>query len=123
MPPGPLVLGSPGLNDAVLQVAQACVPDRRLRPGGCDSLAVSGDQLPSAVELRVFLIGAGDGEYVWDIHGHDLAGQPVLAWIGLQMRDAGPVPASGPADAGKDAREDAGAGLLAPGLEPAGISA
>ena len=125
MPPRPLVLGSPGLNDAVLQVAQACVPDRRLRPAGCDSLTVGGDQLPSAVELRVFLIGTPDGEYVWDIHGYDLAGQPVLAWIGLQMRDAGPASASGPAEADKDAGKDAGQdpGLFAPDLEPAGISA
>jgi len=111
------VLGSPGLNDAALQVAQACVPRRRLLPGGCDSLTVAGDVVPGAVELRVFLIslpavgseddgphddgGAGapgTGEYVWDIHGYDPAGHLVIAWIGLRMRDAGPLPGSGPAD-------------------------
>ena len=128
-----LVLGSPGLNDAALQVAQACVPGRVLRPGGCDSLTVTGAQIQGAVELRVFLIagpasrpaasappraavsapprpavsappgptrgdtGTGDAgaepaDYVWDIHGYDSAGQLVIAWIGLQMRDAGPLP-------------------------------
>ncbi len=29
------LLGNPGLNDAVLQVLQACVPHRRVRPTGC----------------------------------------------------------------------------------------
>jgi hypothetical protein len=92
-----LVLGSPGVNDAVLQVAQACVPHRRLLPGGCDSLTVSGTQVPGAVELRIFLVSAppgtagGDEEYVWDVHGYDAAGHPVAAWIGLRMRDAGPL--------------------------------
>ena len=99
-----LVLGSPGLNDAALQVAQACVPGRVLRPGGCDSLAVTGAQVQGAVELRVYLISgppsrpaAGDGgteptDYVWDIHGYDGTGQLMVAWTGLRMRDAGPLP-------------------------------
>ena len=99
-----LVLGSPGLNDAALQVAQACVPGRVLRPGGCDSLAVTGAQVQGAVELRVYLISgppsrpaAGEAgteptDYVWDIHGYDGAGQLMVAWTGLRMRDAGPLP-------------------------------
>jgi hypothetical protein len=103
-----LMLGSPGLNDAALQVAQACVPGRVLRPGGCDSLTVTGTQVRGAVELRVFLISGPAGrpapgaeageptEYVWDIHGYDKSGQLVLAWIGLRMRDAGPLPSRRP---------------------------
>jgi acyl transferase domain-containing protein len=105
--PHELMLGSPGLNDAALQVAQACVPGRVLRPGGCDSLTATGAHIRGAVELKVFLISgparprpgaeaAGDhepaGEYVWDIHGYDGTGQLVLALIGLRMRDAGPLP-------------------------------
>jgi hypothetical protein len=102
--PHDLVLGSPGLNDAALQVAQACVPGRVLRPGGCDSLTVTGAHVQGAVELRGFLIsgpatrpvpGSPETEpadYVWDIHGYDGAGQLVIAWIGLRMRDAGPLP-------------------------------
>jgi malonyl CoA-acyl carrier protein transacylase len=99
-----LVLGSPGLNDAALQVAQACVPGRVLRPGGCDSLAVTGAQVRGAVELRVYLVSGppsrpavGDGgteptDYVWDIHGYDGTGQLMVAWTGLRMHDAGPLP-------------------------------
>ena len=51
-------------------------------------------------------------EYVWDIHGYDPAGHLVLAWIGLRMRDAGPLPGS-PADAC----------LLPPDVQPAGVAA
>jgi hypothetical protein len=103
-----LTLGSPGLNDAALQVAQACVPGRVLRPGGCDSLTVTGAHVRGAVELRVFLVSGPAGrpvpdqqaveptEYVWDIHGYDSSGQLVIAWIGLRMRDAGPLPSRRP---------------------------
>jgi hypothetical protein len=97
-----LVLGSPGLNDAALQVAQACVPGRVLRPGGCDSLTVTGAHVQGAVELRVFLISGPAGrpspgniereDYVWDIQGFDGTGRLVIAWAGLRMRDAGPLP-------------------------------
>ena len=114
-----LVLGSPGVNDAVLQVAQACVPHRRLLPGGCDSLTVSGTQVPGAVELRIFLVSAppvmagGDGEYVWDVHGYDAAGNPVAAWIGLRMRDAGPL------HPGRGASTDAASAWWGGAREPA----
>ena len=80
---------------------------RRLLPGGCDSLTVTGADARGAVEVRAYLIsrpralgaaGARPGEYVWDIHGYDLAGHLVIAWIGLRMREAGLRPGSGPAD-------------------------
>ena len=105
-PASQLVLGSPGLNDAALQVAQACVPGRRLLPGGCDLLTVTGAEVPGAAEMQANLISApaggagaeGDGEYVWDIRGYDLRGHPVIAWIGLRMRETARRPGSGPAD-------------------------
>ena len=69
------------------------------------------------MELRVFLISAPPGgqasatggyrdeaaraEYVWDVHGYDTTGHPVAAWIGLRMRDAGPLHPGG--GAGTDA--------------------
>jgi hypothetical protein len=126
-----LVLGSPGLNDAALQVAQACVPGRVLRPGGCDSLAVTGAQVQGAVELRVYLISgppsrpaAGDSgteptDYVWDIHGYDGAGQLMVAWTGLRMRDAGPLPSRRGRPRARDQKAQSGPLTTMPATPPA----
>jgi enediyne polyketide synthase len=46
------LLGNPGLNDAVLQVLQACVPHRRVRPAGCESVQFSGRSAEGPVEIR-----------------------------------------------------------------------
>src|SRR5258708_33133643 len=46
------LLGSPGLNDAVLQVLQACVPHRGVRPAGCESVQFSGRIAEGPVEIR-----------------------------------------------------------------------
>jgi enediyne polyketide synthase len=48
----PLVLGSPGLNDATMHVLQACVPHRKLLAAGCDTVTFSGIQTDGAVEIR-----------------------------------------------------------------------
>ena len=126
-----LVLGSPGLNDAALQVAQACVPGRVLRPGGCDSLAVTGAQVQGAVELRVYLIsgppsrpaageaGTAPTDYVWDIHGYDGAGQLMVAWTGLRMRDAGPLPSRRGRSAARDQGPQSGPLSTMPAAPPA----
>ena len=45
----PLILGSPGLNDATMHVLQACVPDRRLQATGCDAVTFSGSQAEGVV--------------------------------------------------------------------------
>ncbi|HEY7325567.1 MAG TPA: SDR family NAD(P)-dependent oxidoreductase [Streptosporangiaceae bacterium] len=46
------LLGSPGLNDAALQVLQACVPYRRVRPTGCESVQFSGREATGPAEIR-----------------------------------------------------------------------
>jgi malonyl CoA-acyl carrier protein transacylase len=92
----PLLLGSPGLNDATLHVLQASFPHRRVLPAGCDAVTVSGRQVRGAVEVRAMQRSAsgphGPGECVWDVAAVDAAGQPVVTWTGLRLRDAGPVP-------------------------------
>jgi malonyl CoA-acyl carrier protein transacylase len=104
---GPLVLGSPGLNDATLHVLQACFPQRRVLPAGCDTVTISGRQISGAVEVRAWqrasrsasgraVKGAGGphaaDEYLWDVTAVDAAGRTVISWTGLRLRDAGPVP-------------------------------
>ena len=46
------LLGSPGLNDAVLQLLQACVPHRRVRPTSCELVQFSGRDESGPVEIR-----------------------------------------------------------------------
>ena len=97
----PLVLGSPGVNDAAMHVLQACVPHRKVVPVGCESLRCSGKVVSGAVEVRAterFRGGAqgasdggGGGEYVWDVQAVDTDGRPVASWTGLRLRDAGPL--------------------------------
>jgi malonyl CoA-acyl carrier protein transacylase len=165
----PLLLGSPGLNDATLHVLQACFPDRRVLPEACESVTVNGSQVRGAVEVRAVQRSAtraarrlpslpsalhsglaaltalatgshGGGahaagtkagpaglpvapphpadEYVWDITAVDAAGQPVITWNGLRLRDAGPLtgnPALPPALLGAYLER----GATALGLDPA----
>ncbi|HEX5292798.1 MAG TPA: hypothetical protein VFX25_28340, partial [Streptosporangiaceae bacterium] len=47
-----LLLGSPGLNDALLQALQACVPDRRVWPAAIASVTFSGAAAAGEVEIR-----------------------------------------------------------------------
>jgi enediyne polyketide synthase len=49
---GGLLLGSPGLNDALLQALQACVPDRRVWPAAIASVTFSGAAAAGEVEIR-----------------------------------------------------------------------
>ena len=46
------LLGSPGVNDAMLQVLQACVPYRRVLPTGCESVQFSGREATGPTEIR-----------------------------------------------------------------------
>ena len=90
----PLVLGSPGLNDAVLHMLQACVPHRRMLPAGFEALTVSGAEVRGAVQVRAERhAGPGSG---WQVTAVDAAGDTVLAVSGLQLRDVGPLEPSAP---------------------------
>ncbi len=104
----PLLLGSPGLNDATWHVLQACVPHRRLLPAGCEAVGFSGREADGAVEIRAVEIrpvtqpAAGQpepvrsqsqaAEYVWDVEAVDAAGRQLVTWRGLRLADAGPLP-------------------------------
>ena len=90
----PLVLGSPGLNDAVMHMLQACVPHRRLLPAGFDALTVSGAEVRGAVQVRAGREGGPAG--AWEVTAVDAAGHTVLAVSGLRLRDVGPLEAAAP---------------------------
>ena len=96
-PPGqdvPLVLGSPGLNDAVMHMLQACAPHRRLLPAGFGALTVSGAEVRGAVQVRAEREpGPAAG---WRVTAADAAGHTVAALSGLRLLDVGPLEASAP---------------------------
>ncbi len=90
----PLVLGSPGLNDAVMHMLQACVPHRRMLPAGFEALTVSGTEVRGAVQVRAERQAGPDGG--WQVTAVDAAGHTVLAVSGMQLRDVGPLEPSAP---------------------------
>ena len=94
----PLVLGSPGLNDATLHVLQACLPHRRVLATGCESVAFSGREVRGALRVQAVRRPpmAGDAAGVWDVVATDATGQPVVTWQGVRLRDVGALAPAGP---------------------------
>ena len=90
----PLVLGSPGLNDAIMHMLQACVPHRRMLPAGFDALTVSGAEIRGAVQVRGQLEAGLSGG--WQVTAVNAAGHTAAALSGLRLRDVGPLEASAP---------------------------
>jgi len=123
-PDGPLILGSPGLNDAVMHMLQACVPDRRVLPAGFRSLTLTGQEVCGAVQVRAERAtgpesrgpeSRGPGSTApessgpespgpantgpastWQVTAADANGRPVLALTGLRLREAGRLATSAP---------------------------
>jgi enediyne polyketide synthase len=137
---GGLLLGSPGLNDAALQVLQACAADRRVWLAGCDSVSFSGAVtdgaaeiraiatsrpaapgqagLPGSVAAKVLALAPRPGrgsvggpapaaspdeppassrtELTWDVAVVDAAGQPLVTWRGIRLREARTLPRDQP---------------------------
>lgn len=89
---GSLVLGDPTFNDATIHVLQACVPNRRLLPIGCDAFIV-GTGTITADELVLSAVErARQGvEHVYDVSVRDARGTAVVSWRGLRLRDIGPL--------------------------------
>jgi enediyne polyketide synthase len=94
----PLMLGSPGLNDAALHVLQACLPHRRVLATGCESVTFSGREVRGALRVQAVRRppAAGDPIWVWDVVATDATGQPVVTWQGVRLRDVGALVPPGP---------------------------
>ncbi|HZB29042.1 MAG TPA: SDR family NAD(P)-dependent oxidoreductase, partial [Streptosporangiaceae bacterium] len=96
----PLVLGDVARNDATIHVLQACVPHRRLLPVDCGAFRLHtpaamdgdggcGDLVVAAVERSHIA-----ADYTYDVVVRDAAGRAVLSWVGLRLRDVGPLSAA-----------------------------
>jgi enediyne polyketide synthase len=86
--PGTLVLGDPGLRDALMHGIQVCVPDATLLPVGVERIHPGGVRLAAAAELSfVATEQAQDGDtYVYDIAVRTAEGDLVERWDGLRLR-------------------------------------
>ncbi|MGW5555897.1 type I polyketide synthase [Micromonospora sp. NPDC003944] len=86
--PDRLVLGDPGVRDALMHGNQVCVPDATLLPAGIERLdpaggRLSGDQLLRFCATERFR----DGDtYVYDIALRTDQGEIVERWKGLRLR-------------------------------------
>jgi enediyne polyketide synthase len=86
--PGDLLLGDPGVRDALMHGNQVCVPDATLLPAGVERVYPGGDKLTAAGSLRYCATERDrDGDtYVYDIAVRTRDGTVVERWEGLRLR-------------------------------------
>lgn len=85
--PGELLLGDPGMRDALMHGNQVCVPHATLLPGGIERIHAGGAKLIEAGELRYCATERErDGDtYVYDIAVRTASGEVVERWDGLRL--------------------------------------
>ncbi|MEV4483215.1 type I polyketide synthase [Micromonospora coxensis] len=86
--PRTLVLGDPGVRDALMHGNQVCVPDATLLPVAIERLYPAGPRMGVDGELRYCATERErDGDtYVYDIALRTAEGEVVERWEGLQLR-------------------------------------
>ncbi|MFI6066634.1 type I polyketide synthase [Micromonospora sp. NPDC051227] len=86
--PATLLLGDPGVRDALMHGNQVCVPDATLLPAAIERLWPAGERLAEAGTLRYRARERSrDGDtYVYDITLHDDVGTVIERWSGLRLR-------------------------------------
>jgi enediyne polyketide synthase len=86
--PDTLLLGDPGVRDALMHGNQVCVPHATLLPEGIARLYPAGRRLSGDEVLRFAATERSqDGDtYVYDIALRDEAGEMVERWEGLRLR-------------------------------------
>ncbi|NES30242.1 SDR family NAD(P)-dependent oxidoreductase [Micromonospora terminaliae] len=96
--PSTLLLGDPGVRDAMMHGNQVCVPDATLLPQGIERIVPAGAAMFDADSLRFRAIERSrDGDtYVYDIALRDATGTVVERWEGLRLRAVRKQDGSGP---------------------------
>jgi enediyne polyketide synthase len=86
--PETLLLGDPGVRDALMHGNQVCVSDATLLPTSIDRLYPAGRRLPGTGEVRYCAVErdrVGD-TYIYDVAVRTADGQVVERWEGLRLR-------------------------------------
>jgi len=96
--PDALLLGDPGVRDALMHGNQVCVPDATLLPAAIDRLHPAGPRLSGTEELRYCATERSrDGDtYTYDIALRTGTGQVVERWEGLRLRAVRKTDGRGP---------------------------
>ncbi|MEV6304187.1 type I polyketide synthase [Actinoplanes sp. NPDC051861] len=86
--PDELLLGDPGVRDALMHGNQVCVPDATLLPAGVERIRPAGPRLSGEQDLRYCATERSrDGDtYVYDIVLRTAGGEAVERWDGLRLR-------------------------------------
>ena len=86
--PADLLLGDPGMRDALMHGNQVCVPDGTLLPAGIERVYPGGAKLVAEGELRYCATERErDGDtYIYDIAVRTGTGEVVERWEGLRLR-------------------------------------
>jgi enediyne polyketide synthase len=94
---GELLLGDPGVRDALMHGNQVCVPDATLLPAGVERIHPALDLPPGAPLRYCATERSRDGDtYVYDVVLRDGTGAAVERWEGLRLRAVRKNDASGP---------------------------
>lgn len=96
--PADLLLGDPGVRDAMMHSNQVCVPDATLLPQGVERIHPAGPVMVDADSLRcTALERSRDGDtYIYDVVLRDGDGVVIERWEGLSLRAVRKNDASGP---------------------------
>lgn len=96
--PPTLLLGDPGVRDAMMHGNQVCVPDATLLPEGIERIVPAGVAMfdVGALRFRATERSRNGDTYVYDIALRDAAGAVVERWEGLRLRAVRKLDGSGP---------------------------
>ncbi|MEU8122625.1 type I polyketide synthase [Spirillospora sp. NPDC049024] len=84
--PEALLLGDPGLRDALMHGNQVCVPDATLLPVAVDRVHPGGERLTGTLRYCAVEREQDGDTYTYDIAVRDAAGAVVERWEGLRLR-------------------------------------
>ncbi|NUP81451.1 MAG: SDR family NAD(P)-dependent oxidoreductase, partial [Nonomuraea sp.] len=96
--PPDLLLGDPGMRDALMHGNQVCVPDATLLPTGIERVHPAGPALSGVDEVRYCAVERSrDGDaYVYDIAVRTKDGEVVERWEGLRLQAVRKTGGAGP---------------------------